>query len=74
MNKSDAEEIENQFLAILLDAMKKGMTPEEFFALADSAICHLKGDGKSDIIGKIIEGTATGADADELIDSLGKGL
>ncbi len=65
-------EIENQFLSILLSAMKKGIPPEQFFAIAEATMNHMKGRDLNDTIAKIMKGEATPEDVDKLMESIKK--
>jgi hypothetical protein len=64
--------IENELIEAFMAAMKKGMTAEEFFSMADSTMEHLRGKAKNETIEKIINNTATPQDVKKMIDSLGK--
>lgn len=64
--------IENEFIGVLLSAMKKGMTPEEFFAVADATMAHLKGKTQNETVERIINNTASSQDVEKLIASLSK--
>lgn len=64
--------IENEFLSVLLSAMKKGMTPEEFFAVADATMAHLRGRTPNEIVGRIMNDTASAGDVEKMIASLRK--
>lgn len=64
--------IENEFLGVLLSAMKKGMTPEEFFAVADATLSHLRGKTQNEIVERIINNTASSGDVEKMIADLSK--
>ena len=64
--------IENEFISVLLSAMKKGMTPEEFFAVADATMAHLRGRTQNEIVGRIINNTASSGDVEKMIAELSK--
>lgn len=64
--------IENEFISVLLSAMKKGMTPEEFFAVADATMAHLKGRTQNEIVERIINNTASSGDVEKMIAGLHK--
>jgi len=64
--------IENEFINVLLSAMKKGMTPEEFFAVADATMAHLRGRAQNDVVGRIINNTASSEDVEKMIADLSK--
>ena len=62
--------IENEFLSVLLSAMKKGMTPEEFFAVADATMAHLRGRTQNEIVERIMNNTASSGDVEKMIADL----
>lgn len=64
--------LENEFLSILLAAMKKGMTPDEFFAVADATIDHLRGKTQNEIVERIMNNTASSEDVDKMITDLSR--
>ena len=59
-------------LVILLSALKKGMTADDFFNVAESTLDHLRGHLHSDTIEKIMNDTASADEVDQFIASLGK--
>lgn len=64
--------IENEFISVLLSAMKKGMTPEEFFAVADATMAHLRGKTPNEIVERIMNDTASSGDVEKMIAGLRK--
>lgn len=72
MDEETGKNIENELIEAFIAAMKKGMTPEEFFAMADSTMEHLRGKAKNETIEKIINNTATPQDVKKMIESLNK--
>jgi hypothetical protein len=64
--------IENEFISVLLSAMKKGMTPEDFFAVADATMSHLRGKTQNEIVERIINNTASSGDVEKMIAGLSK--
>jgi len=66
------QNIENELIETFMAALKKGMTAEEFFAMADSTMEHLRGKAKNETIEKIINNTATSKEVKKMIDSLNK--
>ena len=65
-------EVENEFLGLLLSAMKKGMTVEEFFGVADIALDHLRGSVNNETMAKIIKGSASREDVEKMLEELPK--
>ncbi|MBI4829561.1 MAG: hypothetical protein HY804_12280 [Nitrospinae bacterium] len=64
--------IERELLETFIAATKKGMTAEEFFAVAETALKHLRGGQPNETIDKIIKNTATPQDLERLLQSLHK--
>lgn len=64
------ETIENQFLSILISAMNKGMTPEQFFGVADTALSHMRGKNKNETIDKVMRDEAEPKDIAQLVRSI----
>ena len=62
--------VENEFISVLLSAMKKGMTPEEFFAVADATMAHLRGRAPNEIVERIMNNTASSGDVEKMIADL----
>lgn len=65
-------QIENEFISVLLSAMKKGMSVDEFFALADATMDHLRGKVQNDTVERVINGEASPDEVREMISSLNK--
>jgi len=65
-----ATELENELIQIFLSALKKGMTAEEFFGMADITLEHLRGGAQNETLGKIIDNTATTDEVRRMIGSL----
>jgi len=74
LNKVDDKksQIENEFIGILLSAMKKGMTVDEFFAMADATMDHLRGKVQNETVKRIIDGEASPEEVKKMIENLGK--
>lgn len=72
MSQDQKDKIESEFIGILLSAMKKGMSPEEFFALADATMEHMRGKTPNEIIEKIMNDTASSDEVRRMVDELGK--
>ncbi|MGK7345324.1 MAG: hypothetical protein ACNS63_05900 [Candidatus Nitrospinota bacterium M3_3B_026] len=72
MPEDRKSQIENEFISILLSAMKKGMSVDEFFALADATMDHLRGKVQNDTVEKVINGEASPDEVREMITSLNK--
>ncbi len=68
-NKTD---LENEFIQILLSAMRKGMTVDEFFAMADATLNHLRGKDENETVEKIIKNSATPDEVKKMIESFQK--
>lgn len=65
-------QIENEFIGVLLSAIKKGMTPEEFFAVAEATMDHLRGKVPNETVERIMNGDASPEDVKNMISSLCK--
>lgn len=65
-------DIENDLIKTFLAALKKGMTADEFFAVADTTMEHLRGKTKNATIEKIMNDTATSDDVKRMVTSLNK--
>jgi hydroxypyruvate isomerase len=65
-------DIERELIETFIAALKKGMTAEEFFAMADTTMEHLRGRAKNETIEKIINNTATSEEVERMIASLNK--
>ncbi len=65
-------DIERELIETFIAALKKGMTAEEFFAMADTTMEHLRGKAKNETVEKIINNTATSEDVERMIASLNK--
>ncbi|HEB72205.1 MAG TPA: hypothetical protein ENI77_06235 [Nitrospirae bacterium] len=72
VDEKTGHNIERELIEAFMAALKKGMTAEEFFAMADSTMEHLRGKAKNETIEKIINDTATPQDVQKMIDSLNK--
>jgi len=72
LSQDQKDKIESEFIGILLSAMKKGMSPEEFFALADATMEHMRGKTPNEIIEKIMNDTASSDEVRRMVDELGK--
>lgn len=72
VSEDTKEKIESEFIGILLSAIKKGMSPEEFFAVADATMEHLRGKTPNQIIEKIMNDTASSDDVRKMMADLGK--
>ncbi|MBI4666687.1 MAG: hypothetical protein HY751_09800 [Nitrospinae bacterium] len=72
MTHNVKDELENEFIGILLSAIQKGMTPEEFFAVAEATMEHLRGRTPNEIVDKIMNNTASAEDVEKMISSLCK--
>ena len=72
MPENHRSEIENEFLGLLLSAIKKGMTVEEFFAVADATMDHLRGKVQNETVERIMHDQASPEDVRRMIDALSK--
>ncbi len=72
MADDPATQLENELIQIFLSALKKGMTAEEFFGMADITLEHLRGGTQNETLGKIIDNTATTEEVRKMIGSLAK--
>lgn len=72
VDEETGHNIERELIEAFLTALKKGMTAEQFFAMADSTMEHLRGKAKNETIEKIINNTATPQEVEKMIDSLKK--
>lgn len=63
-------DLEREIIETFLSALKKGMTSEEFFVVADAALRHIKGGSRNEVLEKIINDTATPEDVEKMIASL----
>lgn len=70
MSDKTSSDIENEFIGILLSALKKGMTAEEFFAMADETLDHLRGKTSNETVEKIINGVASSEEVKAMIEKL----
>ncbi len=68
-----AKNIEKELIETFLVALKKGMTPEEFFAMADTTLEHLRGGTQNQTIERVIRNTATPEDVEIMMANLKKG-
>jgi hypothetical protein len=73
MKETTGANLESELIEAFLLAIKKGMTAEEFFAVADAALEHLRGGAQNPALGKIINGSATPAEVSEMVLALKKG-
>ncbi|HJM82149.1 MAG TPA: hypothetical protein QF720_00935 [Nitrospinota bacterium] len=62
--------IESELIETFIAATKKGMSAEEFFAVADATLEHLRGKTKNETMEKILNNTATNADVNKMIQAL----
>jgi len=67
------ENLESELIEAFLLALKKGMTAEEFFAVADATLEHLRGGAQNPALEKVMNGSATPEEVGEMIRSLKKG-
>lgn len=72
VDEKTGNDIENELIEAFMAALKKGMTAEEFFAMADSTMEHLRGKVKNETIEKIINNTATPQEVEKMINSFNK--
>lgn len=72
MGQTRKDSIESEFIGVLVSALKKGMTAEEFFAVADTTLEHLRGAQTNETIEKIINETASPDEVAQLFASLKK--
>ena len=72
MSQKSKENLENEFIGILLSALKKGMTADDFFNVAESTLDHLRGRLHSDTIEKVMNNTASAEEVERFVTSLGK--
>ncbi len=70
MSDKTSSDIENEFIGILLSALKKGMMTEEFFAVADETLNHLRGKTSNETVEKIIKGAASSEEVKAMIEKL----
>lgn len=63
-------DLEREIIETFLSALKKGMTSEEFFVVADAALRHIKGGARNEVLEKIINDKATPEDVEKMIASL----
>lgn len=70
MSENAKNEFENEFTKILISAIQKGMTTEEFFAMADTTLEHLRGKTQNETVEKVIKDTASPAEVSKMIASL----
>lgn len=68
----DKDGLENEFLAILLQARKKGMSSRQFFHLVEATLKHQKGVDQDTTLSKVIDNTATSEEVEILISRLDK--
>ncbi len=52
--------------------MRKGMTVDEFFAMADATLNHLRGKDENETVEKIIKNSATPDEVKKMIESFQK--
>ena len=64
--------IEKELIETFMAALRKGMTAEEFFAMADTTLEHLRGGVKNETIEKIINDTATKEEVEKLFSAFNK--
>lgn len=70
MTEQIKNEFENEFISILISAMKKGMTAEEFFAMANATMSHLRGKIENETVAKIMDNSASPEEVKRMIDDL----
>lgn len=69
----EKDKIESEFLALLLEARRKGMSSQQFFALADATLQHLKGAVSNETLAKVMDESATPDDVIALLNGLKPG-
>lgn len=68
----DKSGLENEFLAILLQARRKGMSSRQFFHLVEATLRHQKGVTPDATLSKVDDNTATCDEVQSLISRLEK--
>jgi hypothetical protein len=67
-------DIESELIEAFIAATRKGMSAEEFFAVADATLEHLRGKTKNETVEKILNNTATNADVNKMVQTLSEGI
>jgi len=70
MTEQIKKEFENEFISILLSAMEKGMTSDEFFAMANATMSHLRGKIENETVAKIMDNSASPQEVEKMIAEL----
>ncbi|MDH5509273.1 MAG: hypothetical protein OEZ32_02850 [Nitrospinota bacterium] len=72
MTEKTPAQLENELIETFLIAMKKGMTADEFFSVADATLQHLRGGMKNPVLEKIMNDSATTEDVRQMMALLKK--
>ncbi|MDH5756640.1 MAG: hypothetical protein OEZ55_08250 [Nitrospinota bacterium] len=72
MTDKSTSQLENELIDAFLLAMKKGMTANEFFSVADATLEHLRGGTSNPIVEKIMNDSATAEDVSNMVEQLKK--
>ena len=70
MEKKSSADLENELIETFLLASKKGMSAEEFFAVAEATLRHLRGGAQNPVLEKVINGTATSEEVADMVKKL----
>ena len=70
MTDKTPAQLENELIETFLLAMKKGMTAEEFFSVADATLEHLRGGVINPVLDKIMSGSATSEEVSRMMEGL----